>query len=330
MQSRAVILKQIAGKIRSSRVILLTCHVRADADALGSAIAMCLGLKKLGKRCHVVCQEGVIAENAFLPATRSVGSSARDLWRAYDLVMTFDSSDYKRLDKIGDAPAVKNSFLINLDHHITNTMFGEINWVDASYASTTLMVLDLLKHLGVSIDRQIAICLYAGLVTDTGHFSFSNTDAKCHKVAAELINYGVEPSYVSEYLNRKKKRGQLALMAETIKRYKTACGGRITWVQFDRSLFKKVGYSPGDTQEYINLLKSLDGCQIAILVRETAAKEFKASLRTSKHVDATKIARVWGGGGHARAAGFNIKGVGKKEVIRRILNVARKTLADVR
>lgn len=326
MQSNSLnsnVLRKITNKVRSSGSILLTSHINADPDGLGSCIAVYRWLKKQKKKVHIVCSKGVSTDYSFLSDTGTVGSGPDDLWREYDLVITFDCSDFDRLDTISKENQVRNAFIINIDHHKTNTRFGDINWIDHRYASTTLMVYDLLVYARARIDKKTAMALYTGLVTDTGHFAFSNTDRRCHRVAEDLIAKGVVPEFVSEQLYRRKKKKELDFTAYTINNYETAARDSIFWVVFDQSLFKRMKYVPGDTQEYINILKSIEGCRLAILFREVRKNVFKVSLRSSKGIDSTKIASNWGGGGHERASGFMITGV-RKKVIRDVINYSRK------
>ncbi|MBI4243268.1 MAG: bifunctional oligoribonuclease/PAP phosphatase NrnA [Planctomycetes bacterium] len=329
MPTRNHIINQIKHALKQAESILLTSHIKPDPDGLGSCIAIYRWLKPIKKNVQIVCDGGSAPEYSFLPNTDEVGSNPQDLSSKYDIVMTFDCGDFNRLNSIAEVDSVKTSFIINIDHHKSNTFFGDINWVDATYAATTLMVFDLLSDLKVKIDSQTALALYTGLVTDTGHFSFSNADQRCHETAKKLISYGVRPEFVSEHIDRKKKPGQLKLISETIKRYQMNKKGDIAWVIFDPSLFKNCNFIPNDTQEYINLLRSIDGCKLAILFREVKSQQFKVSMRSTKGIDVALLASKWGGGGHARAAGFSISGP-RKDVINTVLNTAEKFAAKAR
>ena len=310
---------------------LVTGHVRSDGDALGAQLAFNRLLRKMGKRSHVVCDHGVMADYRFLPGSGGVGSGPADLRREYGAVFVFDSGSWERLERVSRALPRKRLTVVNVDHHASNGRFGDFNWVDPSYASCGEMVWEILKASGVKPDRDIAACIYTGIVTDTGRFSFSNTTRETHLRAAELLACGVRPADVHHRLYRERSPEQVRFAAGCLTRIRLAGGGTVAWVSISQKLVAKAGFEPGDTQEYIDPVKSIKGVRLAVLLRETKEPgRIKVSFRTEPGVDGIALASRWGGGGHARASGATFHGTlaeAEEEVIReavRFVNGARR------
>jgi phosphoesterase RecJ-like protein len=298
---------------------LVSGHVRSDGDALGSQLAFHFLLKKLGKRSHVVCDHGALPEYRFLPGSGAVGSGPEDLRSDYTAVFTFDSGSWGRLERIAAALPRERLTVVNVDHHASNERFGDLNWIDPTFSSSGEMVWELVKASGVKPDRNIATCVYTAVVTDTGRFSFSNTTIETHLNASELLACGVRPADIHKALYRQKTPEHLRFMAEVLGRIRFTAGGRVGWVVISRELLERTGYVPGDTQEFIDLVKSVKGLQIAVLLRETEEDgKVKVSWRTDAGIDGIRIASKWGGGGHPRASGATYRGTiadAEREVI---------------
>ncbi len=306
--SRAMVRKVLAFARRHDRY-LVSGHVRSDGDALGAQLAFHYMLRKMGKRSHVVCDGGTLPEYRFLPGSERVGSGPGDLRGDYTAVFTFDSGSWARLERISEAIPRERVTVVNVDHHASNDRFGDINWIDPTFSSSTEMVWELVKAARVKPDRDLATCIYTGIVTDTGRFSFSNTTIETHLNAAELLACGARPAEVHKALFRQKTPEQLRFLAECLGRIRFTAGGRVGWVTISRELVEKTGFSPGDTQEYIDLVKSIRGVEVAILLRETEEPgKVKLSWRTDQGIDGIAIAAKWGGGGHPRASGATYRG----------------------
>lgn len=300
------VIRQILKTIATRKQFLITSHVRADGDALGAALAVNRMLTKLGKRSHVVCDRGVSSEYAFLPGAGAIGDGPGDLRPPYDTVITVDCGDARRLERVGRALDPR-PLTINIDHHASNTRFGDINWIDPAYSSTGEMALDLVRASGVPVDRAIALPVYVAIVTDTGKFSFSNTTERTHGNAAEMILRGVKPAEVNNALYRGKDLRQLRMLSDCIRSLKVSRDGVIAWVTLSRAMFRRNGFEPKETQEFIEMAKSVRGVRVALLFRELADEPgVKVSFRTEEGVDGVVIAGTFGGGGHPRASGCTV------------------------
>lgn len=322
-RSRAPI-REILRFIRTHDRFLCSGHVRSDGDALGSQLALHHFLRAMGKRSHVVCDEGVMPDLAFLPGAARVGGSPRDLRGPYSAVLTFDSGALSRLERI-TAAVTDGTTVINIDHHASNERFGTIDWVDPSYAATGEMVYDLIRLSGVPLDRAMAECIYVALTTDTGRFSFSNTSVRSHLIAADLLTHGVRPAVVHHHLYRNRPPQELRLFCETLRGMKRR--GPVAWVTLTRALERRCKSPPADTQAYIDAVKSVRGVRVAVLLREMPTRgEIKVSWRTEPPIDGVKLAKRFGGGGHPRASGATYRGTLKAataDVIRATLGACR-------
>jgi bifunctional oligoribonuclease and PAP phosphatase NrnA len=306
--SKAMV-KKLLAFIKKHDNFLVSGHVRSDGDALGSQLAFHFLLKKLGKKSQVVCDHGALPDYRFLPGSDAVGAGPEDLKKGYSAVFTFDSGSWERLERISAALPRKDLTVVNVDHHASNERFGDINWVDPTFSACGEMVWELVKAAGVTPDRNIATCVYTTIVTDTGRFSFSNTTTETHLNAAELLQFGVKPGEIHSALFRQKTKEQLAFLAEVLGRIRMTDDGKVGWIVISKALVEKTGFTPGDTQEYIDAVKSIKGVRVAILLKETDEPgKVKVSWRTDAGVDGIKLASKYGGGGHPRASGATFRG----------------------
>lgn len=324
-------IRRVLAVARAKDDFLVTGHVRSDGDALGAQLAFHLLLRKMGRRSHVVCDGGAMRDYRFLPGSDRVGSGPKDLRPAYGAVFTFDSGSWERMERVSGALRRDRLTVVNVDHHASNERYGDLNWIDPSFSSCGEMVWEIVKASGVRPDRDIAACVYTGIVTDTGRFSFSNTTSGTHLRAAELLRCGVRPADVHRWLFRERSPEQLRFAAECLTRIRLAGGGRVGWLSISRRLVSRAGFNPGDTQEYIDQAKSIRGVRLAVLLRETAEPgKIKVSFRTEPGIDGIALAARWAGGGHARASGATFRGTlaeAEREVIReavRFVNGARR------
>jgi phosphoesterase RecJ-like protein len=316
--SRSMIRKVVAFA-RSHDHFLVSGHVRSDGDALGAQLAFWRLLRKLGKKAHVVCDQGALPDYRFLPGADRVGAEPADLRKGYSAVFTFDSGSWERLERISAALPRKELTVVNVDHHASNDRFGDLNWIDPTFSSSGGMVWELVKASGVKPDRDLATCVYTAIVTDTGRFSFSNTTIETHLNASELLACGVRPAEIHKALFRQKTAEQLRFTAEVLRRIRLTEDGRVGWIVISKDLVRETGFNPGDTQEFIDQVKSIKGLRVAVLLKETDEPgKVKVSWRTDAGVDGIEIARKWGGGGHPRASGATYRGTiadAEREVI---------------
>ncbi len=301
-------LEGVAAELRERDRFLLTAHEGPDGDALGSLLGMHHLLSQLGKDSvmFLAAKEFPLPiEYRFLPLEEVFHEPPADM--ADRTIVFLDCGNIDRMPV--DFLRSGENFVINIDHHHDNTRFGDANLVDTSASSTAEIVYLLANLLGGQITPEIAAALYVGLVTDTGKFMYENVNANTHRVAAELIEAGVDVGDTYRRLYEHVPLEKLRLVSRALEGIGRFCGGRLVTTYITAADYEASGAGEEMTEGIIDHLRSVEGALVAALVRDQAARggaARKVSLRSSGgEVDVSAIARQHGGGGHKRAAGFS-------------------------
>jgi bifunctional oligoribonuclease and PAP phosphatase NrnA len=307
MELLASDIDRVADAIRAGDRFLLTTHENPDGDALGSLLATHLILEDLGKDSvmFMTAKEFPLpVEYRFLPLEEVFHEPPADI--ADRLVVFLDCGNIDRMPV--DFLQNGENRVINIDHHHDNTRFGSVNLVDVDASCTAEIVYDLAGLLDVHLTPEIANALYVGLVTDTGKFMYENTDARSHRMAAGLIEAGVQVNEIYRRLYEHAPIEKLKLLARALQGITLSDGGRLAVTYIPKEDYEATGGSEALTEGIIDHLRTIDGTLVAAVVRDQAdggRAARKVSMRsTDGQVDVSAIARVHGGGGHRRAAGF--------------------------
>jgi bifunctional oligoribonuclease and PAP phosphatase NrnA len=299
---------RVADALRAGDRFLLTTHENPDGDALGSLLATHRLLEALGKDSvmFLAAKEFPLpVEYRFLPLEEVFHEPPADI--ADRVVVFLDCGNIDRMP--ADFLQNGQNKVINVDHHHDNTRFGSINLVDVDASCTAEIVYDLAGLLDVQLTPEIANALYVGLVTDTGKFMYENTDARSHRMAAGLIEAGVQVNEIYRRLYEHAPIEKLRLLATALEAITLADDGRLAVTYISEADYTATGASEALTEGVIDHLRTIDGTVVAAVVRDqpgNARAERKVSMRsTDGRVDVSAIARVNGGGGHRRAAGFS-------------------------
>jgi len=284
----------------------VSTHINPEGDALGSAIGLALALRSAGKEADVVLRDPVPAYLDFLPF-QGVVSQHPALPRAYDVLAVVDCGDLERTGLFTQAPPPVKA-VVNIDHHMTNREFGTVNWIVPDATASGQMVYELIQAWGVPLSRDIAVCLYTTLLTETGCFRYSNTTPGTFRIAADLLECGVDSAKVARALYERSSPGRLQLLGEVLRGLGRHPNGKIAWVTVTQALFRATGTSPEDTEDMVNYPRSLNGVEVAVLFRELSSTQYKISLRSQGRVNVAAIAEGFGGGGHRNAAGCVAQG----------------------
>jgi phosphoesterase RecJ-like protein len=312
---------QVVEELRAADKLLLVTHENPDGDALGSLLGMYEALRGLGKDALMFMTE---RESRLPPEYRhmrfnDVISEPPD--DVDDRIVVF--LDCGNIDRMPvDFLQRPGLCVLNIDHHHDNTLFGTHNLVVAEASCTAEIVFQLAKELEAPITPAIANALYIGLVTDTGRFMYQNTTPASHRLAAELIEAGVEVHTVYRHLYESLPFGRLQLHARALARVERDADGKVIVTHLKREDFEETGSEETDSEGIIDYLRAVEGTAVAVLVRELIA-DGKAGMRkvslraTDGRVDVSRIARVHGGGGHRQAAGFSTD-LGLDELLERV------------
>jgi len=287
--------------------VVLTSHVRLDGDAAGSVLALWHGLKMRGVEAYAAFQPPVPDTFDFMPGMGDAHSGCDGLPEAYNLAVI----DCGRLDRVGELADGFTGKLkvINIDHHATNTCFGDLNWVRADASSCGEMMLPLLRAGGVPLTAEIAECLFAAIVCDTGRFSYEDIHPDAFAVCGECVRAGARPDRIMGLLFALPSPAQVKLQQMALATLRFYCGGRIATMDLTREMFAEAGLQPIDSEGFANLPVSIQGVQASALLREMPGTDIvKVSMRSRNVGDVCAVARHFGGGGHVHAAGCEIAG----------------------
>jgi len=318
---------QIIQQLKSSNDILLVSHANPDGDAIGSLIAMGLALDGLNKKTTLFNESSIPAVYRFLPAVNRVVRQLRKPG-TFDTAVILDCGDLQRIGKAADAVS-KIPVIINVDHHITNTDFGDFQLIDTRASATSEIVYRLLKALAIPINSSIANSIYTGILTDTGSFRFSNTNQAAFAICEEMIMLGVNPYHIAQQVYGTYSLGRIKLLNLALDSIEISRNGKLSMMTVTSAMLNETGTQPEDADGLINYARRIEAVQVAVLVQEHVngkkkhKNQFHVSLRSDGTVDVAEIASSFGGGGHASASGFSIQAP-LFDIKDRIFNLAEK------
>lgn len=300
-------MNQIIHHLKNSNNLFLATHTNPDGDAIGSLIAMGLSLEALNKRTTLYNESPIPAVYRFLPFADRIVNYV-DKANIYDTAIILDCSD---LERIGKAVSMVNKIpiIINIDHHITNTCYGDFQLIKTSACATTEIVYKLMKDMAVPINKAIAASIYTGILTDTGSFRFSNTNRAAFEICEEMVELGVDPYSIAQHVYGTYSLGRIKLLNMALDSIEISYNGRLSMMTLTRDMFYETDTRTEDADGLINYAKSIEDVKVAVLIQElqNKNKQFHVSLRSNGTVNVAEIASSFGGGGHFNAAGFSIE-----------------------
>lgn len=313
--------RAVVDVLRSARRVLVAVHEMPDGDTTGSGLALGHILRRLGIAATVGGPDPLLPTFSFLP-----GAAAAVTWAQlgtasrFDAVVTVDCGDPRRTGGMEQlrlfAPCV-----VNVDHHASNPRFGDINWVEPDRGAVGEMVLALADDLQVALDPELALCLYVSLASDTEGFRFGFHDSRFFHLAARLTEAGLDPAWVSHRLFEEQPLSTLRLKGWALGRLQRSPSGKVAWLLVPRAALARYGAHLYEAEGLVSLVRSLQGVQMAVLVREEEPGWVKVSLRSQPPWEAARIAALLGGGGHTHAAAAKLRGS--------LAKVSQRTLAAV-
>ena len=321
-------LSQIAKFILESKKIGITYHVSPDGDAVGSVLALFNALKSLNKDCYIISKDTLSENLKFLKGSDEITGEITEPVDETDIVVVLDCGNLERVS------ANLKEFagtIINIDHHLSNDKYGDVNYIDSNAAATAEIVFELLNLMGISFEKEnsvikdIGTCMYTSIVTDTGAYRHSNVTERTHKISAILKKIGVDNTFIYQSLFDNKDFSRIKLIGKALSNMQLILNGKVALLELDKAFTEDLGIDIGDTSDIISYGLQIKGVEVTLLLKEVE-DGVKASLRAKSYVDVRKIAEVFGGGGHIRASGIKMKNMSMEEAKYEILNEIQKEL----
>jgi phosphoesterase RecJ-like protein len=293
--------QEVLRGIQQRERFVLTSHARPDGDAIGSVLACAEVVRQIGKHAEVVLSDGVPVIYRRLPFAERVrhATSLNGEFEAA-ILLECDSIERSRVD------GLERHFLINIDHHLSGKQFAHINWIDPSACATAEIIYRLAREAGVSITPEIATCLYAAVLTDTGSFAYANTGANTFALAEELVRAGADPVRIAQAVYFSNPTSKMRLLGAALSNLHR--DGALAWMFITRADVERSGAMDEDAEGLVNYSLGIQGIEVAVFFRELADGRFRVSLRSKGRVNVAHVAARYGGGGHHCASGFPITG----------------------
>lgn len=307
-------MKKIINHLKNSNHIIIASHTNPDGDAIGSLIAMGIALDALGKNTTLYNESSIPSAYRFLPSVERIVNQIKEI-NIYDTAIILDCADFQRIGKLSSAVS-QIPVIINIDHHITNTGFGNFNLIDTSACATAEIIYNLLIEMALPINnRAIATSIYTGILADTGSFRFSNTNKSAFVICEKMFEAGVDPYNVAWNIYGRYSLGRIKLLNMALESIEISDNGKMSIMILTKDMLDETGTLPEDINGLINYAKGIENIKVAALIHELSngkgvsekPDHHHVSLRSDGTVDVSVIASSFGGGGHNMAAGFSIE-----------------------
>ncbi len=303
-------LRQFCQALKRHDNFLLSCHVSPEGDAIGSILAVDSLLRRLGKKTTVVCEDPFPERLTCLSSKRwhRVEDVKRKRNETFPALVVADCPTLERIGKVRELIDTK-TVIFNIDHHVSNCLFGRYNYVLPEAAASGEVVMQIFKSLKIKLTREDATNLYVALTTDTGSFKYGNTTVQSHQIAAELIQAGIDLEKINDELYSTFSLNKIQLYSRLLGRIKTAARGQLAWAVMRRKDLLQSGATYEDAEGFIDFLKYLKEVRVAFFMIEMPDDhEIRVSFRSKGPCDVNQIATSFKGGGHRKASGCTLRG----------------------
>jgi phosphoesterase RecJ-like protein len=297
------IVRRIAGELRGRERFLLTSHVRPDGDSIGSQMALACALERLGKQVRIVNHDAAGPGLMAFPGVDSIDIADR-VDGDYDAVIVLECGELSRTGVDG----LDRFFIVNIDHHPGNAMFGALNWFDGSAAACGEMVFDIIAALGVPLTVEMATHIYLAILTDTGSFHYSSISPRTFDICRQALEAGIDPVTIARTVFDSNNVGRLRLFGAVLSSIQVDESGRLAIIYMDREMTRQTGGTYDDTEGLINLPLTVKEIQAVAFFKEWDNGEYRVSLRSKGEIDVCAVAKRFGGGGHKNASGCTVPG----------------------
>jgi phosphoesterase RecJ-like protein len=323
VKNRPKILDRLLEEFRRHESFCVVGHIRPDGDCVGSQIALTLALQALGKKAVCWNEDPVPAKLKFLDPDKMLQRPAAN--GELDCVVAVDCASLERMGRAAQCIG-RRQVLLNIDHHASNTRYGDVNWVAARAPSTGELIFRLLKEAGWPITQRIADCLFTAVSTDTGSFQYATTLPSTYHVAAELVKRGANLARICEEVYQSYSMSRVRLVRHLYNKFRLTHNDQIAYLWLRDKDFSRTGAAKEDAEGLIDHIRAIEPVVVAIVFEEIGPALTRVSLRSKNPaLDVNQIASQFGGGGHAAAAGARIPG-SPLSAQRRVVAAVRKAL----
>jgi bifunctional oligoribonuclease and PAP phosphatase NrnA len=295
--------RRMVAELRARQRFVLTSHARPDGDAIGSQLAMAYALRALGKDVRLVNGDQPPTPLLVFPGVADIEVTTH-IDDPGDAVIVMECGDLARTGVTG----FERGFVINIDHHPGNTMYGALNWFDLTAAACGEMVFELIDELGVPLTKEIATHVYIAILTDTGSFHYSNITPRTFEICRRCMEAGVDPPAVARSIFDSNNLGRLKLFGAVLSKMQLDGSGRLATVFVDQQLARDCGGTYEDTEGLINLPLTVKEIQAVVFFKENGPNDWRISMRSKGNIDINAVAKQFGGGGHKNASGCSAHG----------------------
>lgn len=314
-------LDNILEEIKKAETIVVLAHENPDGDAIGSVLAMGLALKSMGKNPDMIIREFPRIFN-FLPGANEVKQNS-DVQK-YDLAISLDCADLRRL--VGKEYFEEARKTIVIDHHGTNSMYADINFVNPVSPACCEILAGMFTYFDIDINQDIGSCILTGIITDTGGFKYQGVTAETFEFTAELLRKGVNVSEIYKKALETRTRANFELLKRTLDRMEILEDGKVTFTYMTSKDREELNVQPGDDEGLVEIGRDVEGVEVSIFIKQRDNEnKYKVSMRSNDYVNVSDICYIFGGGGHPKAAGCLIQG-DIQQVKDKILKEVRRCL----
>lgn len=306
-------MEHLARKIQAAETICLTTHRQCDGDGLGAELALKYALKKIGKTVDVINVDATPKKYQFLHPDRHIQyfENGANVRASYDLCIIFDTNDERLLQPLWPVLKERCKTIVFLDHHPIleqGPAPTRESIIDTRAASTGELAYNLIKELGIALDRDIARAIYTSVTFDTQLYRFIRNSPTSHLIAADCLTYQIDPEEVHRALFSNQTVQKIAFMATALARIEYHCEDKVAFLKLKAEDLTKHGMEPDESRDMIDLIMTIEALQAGILVREERANQYRVSFRSKGSIEVVSIAEAIGGGGHVHASGATVVG----------------------
>ena len=298
---------EMLSAIKNANSILLCCHISPDGDAIGSLLAAGLALRSMGKKVTMACGDPVPNQFRFLPGSEAVVDPAALRGKSFDAAMSVDTATLERMGECAE-PFLASSVTMQMDHHGDNPRYARYNYVDGGATAAGCVVRRLMRALEVPLTKEIAVCLYCAISSDTGNFTQPNVRAEAFTIMAELLEAGLDLADAARRLHLMREEPNARLLGRALNSLKVFGNGKCAGMRIDARDYRECHGLPEHNANIVNYALNIPGVEAIYFAEERESGEVKASLRSLPGLDVSEIARRYGGGGHKQASGLRYHG----------------------